>query len=200
MAIGIIGAGRIGKALAAQFTRAGYEVVLANSRGPDSLADLVGQLGPSARAGTAAEAAAEPTVILALRWSHLPEALPTLGSLAGKIVIDTSNPYLERNGQLVVADLRGRSSSEIVADLVPGARLVKAFNTLPAALLAEDPQQQGGRRVIFVSGDHVDANAQVASMIATVGWVSVELGGLSTGGRLQQGRGPFSGLDLLCRG
>lgn len=197
MAIGIIGAGRIGQALARRLTLAGYGVILANSRGPESLSTLVQSLGPDARAATPEEAAAAPIVILAVRWDQLPSAVKAMGPLAGKIVIDTSNPYLEKDGQLVLADLHGRTSSEVVAGLMPGVKLVKAFNNLPAAVLAEEPEQGGGRRVIFVSGDHADANAEVSTIIATVGWAPVELGGLVVGGRIQQGRGPLSGLNLI---
>jgi 8-hydroxy-5-deazaflavin:NADPH oxidoreductase len=197
MAIGIIGAGRMGSALAAHFTRAGYAVVIANSRGPESLAGLVQQLGSKARAGTAAEAAAEPIVVLAVRWSSLPDVVAGLGSLAGKIVIDPSNPITEKDGQMVLLDHGDRTSSEIVAELVPGAKLVKAFNTLFAAIMASPTEQAGGRRVVCVSGDHEDANAEVQSIIATVGWAPLCLGDLVTGGRLQQPRGPLSGANLI---
>jgi predicted dinucleotide-binding enzyme len=200
MAIGIIGAGKIGSALAAHFTGAGYEVVLTNSRGTASLANLVERLGPKARAGTAAEAAAQPVVVLAVKWAYLPDIVANLGSLSGKIVIDASNPYLEKDGQLLLADLGGRTSSEIVADRVTGARLVKAFNTLLAATLAADPQEAGGRRVVFVSGDHEEAKTEVKLIISTVGWAPLDLGGLATGGRLQQARGPLAGANLIRLG
>jgi 8-hydroxy-5-deazaflavin:NADPH oxidoreductase len=200
MAIGIIGAGRIGSALASHLTRAGYEVVLANSRGPASLAQVVAYLGSNARAGTSSLAAAQPVVILAVKWANLPDIVQDLPSISGKIVIDASNPYLEKDGQLVVADLEGRTSSEIVAELLVGAKLVKAFNTLLASVLAADPKEAGGRRVIFLSGDHEDAKAEVRSIISAVGWAPLDLGSLATGGRLQQARGPLAGANLIRMG
>jgi 8-hydroxy-5-deazaflavin:NADPH oxidoreductase len=197
MAIGIIGAGRMGSALASQFTKAGYEVVLANSRGPASLADLVRQLGPKARAGTAAEAAAQHIVVLAVRWSSLPKVVAGLGSLAGKIVVDPSNPIEEKDGQLVFLDLGGRTSSEVVAELMPGAKVVKAFNALFASIMATSPEEAGGRRVVFVSSDDEVAKTEIKSIISAVGWAPLDLGDLATGGRLQQDRDLLLGANLI---
>jgi predicted dinucleotide-binding enzyme len=126
------------------------------------------------------------------RQEREPEA-----SLEGRIVVDVCNPYIEKDGQLLVADLGERASSDVVASLVPGAKLVKAFNTLLAAVLSADPKQAGGRRVIFVSGDDDGAKAELKAIIEAVGWAPIDLGGLATGGRLQQGRGLLSGANLI---
>jgi 8-hydroxy-5-deazaflavin:NADPH oxidoreductase len=195
--IGILGAGRIGRALAFHFVKAGYNVILANRRGPASLQPLLEELGSNAKAGTSEEAAAAAIVVVAIGWVDLPGALSELGPFDGRIVIDTCNAYIEEAGQLRVADLQGRSSSEIVAELVPGARLVKAFNTLFASVLAADPQEAGGRRVIFLSGDDGDAKGEVKVLAEKVGFAPVDLGALISGGRPQQARGPLNGANLI---
>ena len=150
-AIGIIGAGAIGAAFARALSQKGIEVVIANSRGPETLASLVAELGPTARAGTREEAAAQPIVLVAVNWSKLPIALAGLPDFAGRIVIDANNPIEAPSFKAV--DLQGRVSSEVFAEWVPGARVVKAFNHLQAHLVDGDPAAEGGRRVLFFSGD-----------------------------------------------
>lgn len=195
MKIGIIGAGAIGQAYARQFARAGHHIILSNSRGPASLTDAVRELGAGAKAGTLSEAAAADIVLLAITWQQLPLALTSLPAWNGRIVIDATNPILPG---FVIAELNGRTSSEVVASLVPGARLVKAGNTLPTALAAADPREAGGNRVLFVSGDDADAKAQVAALFEQAGFAPVDLGGLVSGGRLQQfPGGPLPALNLI---
>jgi 8-hydroxy-5-deazaflavin:NADPH oxidoreductase len=94
-------------------------------------------------------------------------------------------------------DLNGRTSSELVADLVPGARVVKAGNTLGADVLGSDPQEAGGRRLIFVSGDDADAKSAVASLFEEAGFAAIDLGSLATGGAMQQIHNPLAGLNLI---
>ena len=119
-----------------------------------------------------------------------------LGNWNGQIVVDTTNPLWPPLFQKV--DLNGRASTEHVADLLPGARVVKAFNTLRPDVVALDPHVSGGRRVIFVSGDHPDANSEVETMIACAGFAPIVLGDLSVGGRLQEfPGGPLPTLDLV---
>ncbi len=196
METGIIGAGAIGQAIALQAVRAGLNVTLSNRRGPESLAGVVEQLGPNARAGSVREAAAADIVVLAVNWQQLPDALADLPAWNGRIVVDATNPIVQPGFR--VAELGGRTSSEVVAELVPGARLVKAFNTLPIAVLASDPQPAGGRRVIFLSGDDQDANTSVARFVERLGFAAVDLGSLATGGRLQQfPGGPLPTLNLV---
>ena len=149
--IGIIGAGAIGSAFARALARIGIGADISNSRGPASLESLVQEIGPTARAVEAAEAARADIVLVAVNWSKLPAALANLPDWAGRIVIDANNPF--EGPPLKLVDLNGRLSSEVFAELVPGARVVKAFNHQPAALLSADPKREGGRRVLFFSGD-----------------------------------------------
>lgn len=196
MEIGIIGAGAIGQAVARQIVGAGEQVILSNRRGPQSLAGAVAELGPRARAGSVAEAAAAEVVVLAVQWQHLGEAVADLPPWAGRIVIDATNPVIQPGFR--VAELDGRGSSQVVADLLPGARLVKAFNTLTPAVLARDAREAGGQRVIFLSGDDTGARAAVAELVGRMGFSPIDLGGLASGGRLQQfPGGPLPALNLI---
>jgi 8-hydroxy-5-deazaflavin:NADPH oxidoreductase len=196
MKIGIIGAGDMGQAFAGQAVKAGYEVIISNSRGPESLTSLVHQLGPLAKAGVPQEAAQADVVVLAVPWSQLGTALTGLPAWSGRILIDATNPVLQPGFRL--ADLNGRTSSEIVASLAPGARVVKVANTLISALLAADPKQAGGRRVLFMSGDDANAKASVKALLETIGFATIDLGGLASGGRLQQfPGGPLPTLNLI---
>jgi predicted dinucleotide-binding enzyme len=196
MTIGIIGSGAIGSAVAQTFARAGIEAVISNSRGPDSLRELVGKLGPMIRAGTREEAAAADIVVVAVNWSKLRAALTHLPAWSGRIVIDANNPI--ESPLFKPVDLEGRASSEVFAELVPGARVVKAFNHLRAEILARDPRSNGGRRVLFYSGDDNPAKAQVSELIDRIGFAGIDLGSLAIGGRLAQfPGGPLPNLDLV---
>jgi predicted dinucleotide-binding enzyme len=196
MKIGIIGAGGIGQAFAGQVAKAGYQVIVSNSRGPESLAGVVSELGPRAKAGTRQEAAQADVVVLAVQWSQLRAALSDLPAWSGRILIDATNPVVQPGFRL--ADLNGSTSSEIVASLAPGARVVKAANTLPVALLAADPKQVGGRRVLFMSADDAAAKAEVSAILEKVGFATIDLGGLASGGKLQQfPGGPLPTLNLI---
>ena len=186
--VGIIGAGHIGQALARTARRAGREVVIANSRGPESLAPVVAALGKGVSAGTVVQAAAAGIVAIAVPWPNVPAAVSGL-HWGGQTVIDATNAWN--------ADLGGRTSSEIVADLVPGARLVKAANTLAANDLAADPHEAGGRRVIFLSGDDAPAKAAVVELFDAAGFFPIDLGDLATGGRMQQLGGPLPSHNLV---
>jgi predicted dinucleotide-binding enzyme len=187
--IGIIGAGRIGKAMARTALRAGRSVVIANSRGPESLTSLVSALGDGVSAGTVHRAAAADIVVVAVPWPRVAQALEGL-EWSGQIVIDATNDFDP-------SDLNGRTSSEVVADLVRGARVVKAANTLAAAVLGSDPKEAGGRRVIFLSGDDVDAKAEVTSLFDDAGFFTIDLGALITGGVMQQLGAPLAGVNLI---
>lgn len=199
MRIGIIGAGGIGQAIASQVAKAGHEVVLSNSRGPESLADVVRDLGPRVRAGTRQEAAQADVAVLAVRWSQTHAALSDLPAWEGRILIDATNPIIDPGFH--PAGLNGSTSSEIVASLAAGARVVKVANTLPRALLASDPRQAGGRRVLFMSGDDPAAKVQVSAVLEQAGFAAIDLGGLASGGRLQQVPGGLlTNLNLVKLG
>jgi 8-hydroxy-5-deazaflavin:NADPH oxidoreductase len=187
--VGIIGAGRLGQAMARTARRAGRDVVIANSRGPESLRPVVSELGDGVSSGTVEQASALGIVVIAVPWDHVPEALQGL-NLNTQVVIDATNDW-------GADDLNGRTSSEVVADLVPGARVVKAANTLGADVLGSDPQEAGGRRVIFVSGDDGNAKSAVASLFEDAGFATIDLGDLGTGGEMQQIHHPLAGVNLI---
>ena len=196
MSIGIIGAGSIGLAVAQTLSRVGIAATIANSQGPDSLKESVAALGPTIKAGTREQAAAADIVLIAVNWSKLPQAVAGLPPWGGRIVIDANNPIDAPLFKPV--DLQGRISSEVVADLVSGARLVKAFNHLKADVLASDPRADGGRRVLFYSGDDSAAKAEVSALIDRVGFAGIDLGPLALGGRLSQfPGGPLPNQNLV---
>ena len=194
--IGIIGAGNIGRAIATALARHGIPATLSNSRGPESLKDVVAGIGPTIAAGSREDAASRDIVFVAVNWSKLPEALAGLPNFSGRIVVDANNPI--EAPLFRPAELGGRASSEIVAELVPGARLVKAFNHLQPQLVAGDPAAEGGRRVLFLSGDDADAKAQVGALIERLGFFGIDLGPLLLGARLVQfPGGPLPALNLV---
>ncbi len=187
--VGIIGAGRLGQAMARVAIRAGRSVVLSNSQGPESLTSIVAALGESVTARTVDEAALAGLVVLAVPWGQVPAAVQDL-DWNSQIVIDATNDW-------AAEDLNGRTSSELVADLVAGARVVKAANTLGAEVLGSDPHDSGGRRVIFVSGDDAGAKADVVALFEDAGFAVIDLGALATGGELQQIHHPLAGVNLI---
>lgn len=196
MTIGIIGSGAIGTALARTLARSGIEATISNSRGPESLAQMTREFGPLIKAGTREQAARADIVIVAVNWTKLPAALRGLADWGGRIVIDANNPIEAPLFKPV--DLNGRVSSEVFADLVPGARVVKAFNHLRAEVLSSDPRTDGGRRVLFFSGDDKAAKAEVAALIDRIGFVGIDLGSLSVGGKLAQfPGGPLPNQNLV---
>ncbi len=191
--IGIIGAGNIGKAVAAHLLRKNIPVIISNSKGPETLKDTIAQLGNGAKAVTAAEAAGAEIVLLALPWAKVPGLAPVT-DWNGKIVIDATNHF---TADYNVQDLGGRASSEVVQGYLPGARLVKAFNTLYARVLEADPAVGNGRRVLFISGDDEEAKVKVSKLIEQIGFAPIDLGSLATGSKYQQAKGTFSALNLI---
>ncbi len=185
MRIGIIGSGNIGGTLARLFARAGEESAIANSRGPDTLAELVGDTDSRARAVSAEEAIAFGAVIvLAIPWRRRDE-LPDGELFEGKVVIDAMNPY----GAGGVIEVEPSTSSEEVAKLMPNARLVKAFNTIYFQRLAENGRPDAPleeREVIFLASDDEDAKRIVAGLIEKIGFAPYDTGTLAEGGRRQQ--------------
>ncbi|KJC40551.1 NADP oxidoreductase [Bradyrhizobium sp. LTSP849] len=209
MSIGIIGAGALGSNVARLLARSRISATIANSRGPESLAALVGELGPSIKAGTAREAASADIVLVALRWVDLEKALGGLPAWNGRIVIDGTNPvaFLEPDSPdaqdpnnplaaygIKAIDLGGRHSSEVFRGFVPDARVVKAFNHLDANVLSKPPEL-GGQRTLFYSGDDTDAKAEVRKLIEQTGCFPVDLGVLDVGGPLASL--PFGSLAAI---
>jgi predicted dinucleotide-binding enzyme len=186
MRIGILGSGAIGSTLARLWTTAGHEIAIANSRGPASLAELVGSIGPLCHAMTVDEAAAFGEIVVLAVPFRRPEALPRPDIVKGKVVVDAMNPYAEEGGLL---DLGGKTSSAVTAERLPGARLVKAFNTMHWETLATAgrpyvPEAQ--RLCIFLAGDDHRAKDRVAQLIREIGFAPVDTGSLAIGGRLQE--------------
>jgi 8-hydroxy-5-deazaflavin:NADPH oxidoreductase len=198
MSIGIIGAGALGSSVARLLARSGIAATIANRRGPQSLAGLVGELGPSIKAGTAREAASADIVVVAVRWVDLEKALGGLPPWNGRIVIDAANAvaFLDPDSPdakdpsnplaaygIKAIDLGAKHSSQAFRAFVPGARIVKAFNHLDASVLPE-PTASGGQRVLFYSGDDAAAKAEVRKLIEQTGFSPIDLGGLDVGGPL----------------
>lgn len=182
----IIGSGHVGRALAQRFAGSGIAVTIANTRGPESLAALALELGPAVVAGSLQVALAADIIILAVPFAAHQAVARYSADWRGKIVIDAMN-FREPS----LAPLGGLQSSDFVARSLPGAKVVKTFNQLPAALLASDPHESGGRRVMFVAGNHDDANSEVASLVGSLGFAAITLGRVDEGGNLLRFRGPL---------
>ena len=195
MTYSIIGSGLIGSAIARQFSRAGLDILMANRRGADSLDDLARELGPHIKPVPLAKVLAADMVFLALPYDAIGEATGSVKDWQGRIVIDATNAI--DFPAFTPRDLGGRPSSDVVAGTLKGARVVKAFNTLPAAILATDPAEAAGRRVLFVSGNDDAANAQVAGLIQKLGFAPIMLGKVAEGGRLQQFGGPLAAQNFI---
>lgn len=194
--IGIIGAGNIGQAIASALAHRGIAAILSNSRGPDSLKQVVAGMRPGITAGTPEQAAAQDIVFVAVNWSKLDSALRGLPDFGGRIVVDANNPV--EAPLFKPAELGGRSSSEVFADLVPRARVVKAFNHLAPPLVAGDPAREGGKRVLFFSGDDTPAKVEIGALIDRLGFFGIDLGPLAIGSRLVQfPGGPLPALNLV---
>jgi len=194
--IGIIGAGHIGQTVAHHLVKAGHKVILSNQRGVDALQGLVAELGRNARAGSVQDAAQAEIVLLSLPWSQIP-SITGIADWHGKVVIDATNHFISYAPDFKVEDLGTKASSEVVAGLLPGAKVVKAFNTIFYKTLAEDPRVAGGNRVLFVSANDSAAKAQVSQLIESIGFSPVDLGDLATGSKLQQAKGPLATLNLI---
>lgn len=205
--IGIIGAGHIGTALARRSLDTGHDVVLANSRGPESLTDLVSGLQDRAstqgtiRAGTAEEAAAAGDLVVVTVPLKAIGSLPA-GPLAGKVVLDTCNYYPERDGRIAELEAETTTTSELVARQLPAARVVKAFNHIYAADIVERATAPGTahRRAVAIAGDDASAKTAAASYLDTLGFDAVDLGPLAEGWRVQRdtpGYGPDLDADQL---
>jgi predicted dinucleotide-binding enzyme len=196
MKFGMIGAGAVALAIAKQCLLKGHEVVLSNRRGRTPEIDEVAAHG-SLTLGTIQEAAEQEIVFLAVPWLQVEDALSQLGGWNGRTLVDTTNPFTQIVPKLVLADLGDDSASEIVARLAPDAKVVKAFNSIIIERFEEGAAQPGGKRVLFVSGDHGGAKDEIKELISSFGFVAIDLGDLKTGGRLQQPGGPLAGRDIL---
>jgi predicted dinucleotide-binding enzyme len=195
MTYSIIGSGAIGQALLRHFDRAQMNVLLANSRGPASLESLSAAAGSSVKPVTVQEALRADLVILAVPFPAVDEVFQGSKMEASQIVVDATNAI--DFPSFKPKDLGGRPSTAIVSEGAGQARVVKAFNTLPAALLGADPASDGGARVVFISGDEPEANGIVAELVRQLGFAPVVLGRLSEGGLLQQFGSPLAAQNFV---
>ena len=192
--IGFIGAGHIGSQVARLAVSCGYPVVIGNSRGPDTLAALVGELGSGARAATAVDAAtAGEIVVVSIPLKNYRDV--PVSPLAGKIVIDTSNYYPDRDGHIPELDNESTTTAELLQAHLPTSKVVKAFNLIDAAQLTTDGQPAGSknRRALVIAGDDASAKAVVTRLLDEFGFDTVDAGPLKEGWRIQRdtpGYGP----------
>lgn len=187
--LGIIGAGRIGSQVARVAVTAGYDVVIANSRGPETLGGLVAELGPKARAATAEEAGRAGDIVVVSVPLRVVERIP-VEPLAGKIVLDTNNYYYERDGHIEEFDRGETTTSELLQRHLPAARVVKAFNHIPWGDITADGAPAGtpNRRALATSGDDADAVAFVTRLYDQFGFDTVNIGPLSESWRIERDR------------
>jgi predicted dinucleotide-binding enzyme len=199
--LGLIGAGRIGSQVARLAVANGYDVVISNSRGPQTLSGLVAELGPRARAGTVVEAAeAADIAVVSIPLKNY-RSVP-VEPLAGKIVIDTNNYYPQRDGHISELDDESTTTSELLQAHLPASHVVKAFNHIYAAELTTHGQPRGSknRRALVIAGDDVSAKATVADLLDRFGFDTVDAGRLAEGWRIQRdtpGYGPRRTADEL---
>ena len=185
--IGIIGAGHIGSQLARLAVASGYNVVISNSRGPETLSALIAELGPKARAATAVDAAKAGDIVVVSVPLKNYRAVP-VEPLASKIVIDTNNYYPERDGHIPELDNESTTTSELLLAHLPTSKVVKAFNHIRAADLTTDGQPAGtkNRRALVIAGDDIEAKARMSHLIDQFGFDTVDAGPLKEGWRIQR--------------
>jgi predicted dinucleotide-binding enzyme len=200
MEIGTIGAGAFAQAFAKRALKAGHKVKLTNNLGPERLIEIVNQLGPGATAATVEEAVACEMVLLAVPWDNVPQTLASLPKWKNQILIDGTNPFHGSAGKFTPADVGNLSTSQLVAALAPGARVVKALNTMIVPNLEAEPIVNGARRVAFISADDDSAKRQVEVLLAGFGYSVIDLGNLRDGGLIQQAGGPLAGRNLFEEG
>ncbi len=193
---GFLGAGTVAQTVSRHLLQAGHEVVLSNRNNPDRLQKVVSDLGKGAHAGSIEEAAVQEMVVLAVPWRQIEQALSSVLDWTGRILIDTTNRFEQ---SMRLGDISGQTSSEIVARLAPGARVVKAFNNVPMDWI-QDYTNDKPKTVLFLSGDDKEVKTNLKDILEAIGFAVVDLGTLAHGGRLQQVGGPLAGLNLELRG
>jgi predicted dinucleotide-binding enzyme len=184
MSYAIVGFGNIGRALAKAFARNGIEVSVATTRDPASFASDAAAIGPTIIPKTLAEAVKADIIFLAVRFEAHPDVAKALRTWQGRTIIDVTNAY-----GVPPEKLGGLPSSKFVAQAFAGARLVKGFNHLAAAVLDQDPAVHGGRRAVFLASDDDGAAEEIGALAESLGFAPIKLGGLSEGGLLVQARG-----------
>ena len=193
--IGLIGAGNIGSTIARLAIAAGHEVVLSNSRGPETLIGLVDQLGDSARAGTAEEAAAEGDLVVVTIPLKSYRDVP-VEPLRGKVVIDTNNYYPQRDGEIAELEDESTTTSELLQAHLPGSHVVKCFNNIYFEHLLSLARPAGAedRSALAIAGDDADAKRQVTDFFDSIGYDAYDVGPLAEGWRYQRDTAAYAGL------
>lgn len=192
MTYSIIGSGNVGTAIARLFARSGIAAGIANTRGPATLAVLTAELGDKITALPLQEALEADVLILAVPFRAHQSVADTGADWTGKIIVDAMNAF-----GVTQEELRGLPSSEVVESAFPGAKLVKTLNQLPAKVLAKDPAEDGGRRVMFVSSDDDASGASIAKLVEELGFAAIKLGKLNEGGSLLETGGPLILQNLI---
>ena len=198
--VGLIGSGRIGSTVAALAVAAGYDVVLSNSRGPQTLRDLAAELGPHARVATGQEAAAAGDIVVVTVPVHAYPKVPA-APLAGKVVMDTGNYYPARDGQVQELDAKSLTDSEYLQRYIPGAEVVKVFNNIffKHLLNLSRPAGADDRSYLPIAGDSATARAAVSGFLDSIGYGAVDAGQLAQGWRQQPGTpvygAPYGSFD-----
>jgi predicted dinucleotide-binding enzyme len=196
MKYSIVGTGLVGKTLAGIFAKQGVDVLIANSRGPESLAEIVAELGPHITPVTVDRALDADIIFFAVGFLHFKEVAAKRPDWTGRIVVDVTNAFM-LPADVQESELHGRLSSEVNAERLPGAKLVKAFNQLPMrALIAPLPDSRG-LRVVFVASDYEDASAEVSHLAERLGFAPIQLGKIAEGGRLIQARAALVFQNLI---
>jgi 8-hydroxy-5-deazaflavin:NADPH oxidoreductase len=193
--LGLIGSGNIGSTVAKLAVDAGINVVLSNSRGPETLADLVAELGPLARAATAEEAAAAGDIVVVTIPLKAYQQVP-VEPLRGKVVIDTNNYYPQRDGTIAELEDESTTTSELLQAHLPESHVVKAFNNIFFKFLAELPRPSGSpeRSALAIAGDDADAKRRVTELFDQLGYDTYDAGPLAEGWRFQRDTAAYAGL------
>ncbi|WP_434744044.1 NADPH-dependent F420 reductase [Micromonospora sp. SH-82] len=193
--VGLIGSGNIGGTVARLAVAAGHDVVLSNSRGPETLADLVAELGPRTRAGTPAEAAAAGEIVVVTVPLHAYRQVP-VEELAGKVVVDTNNYYPERDGRIAELDDESTTTSELLQAHLPTSSVVKGFNNIyfEHLLALARPAGAADRSVLAVAGDDPAAKATVTAFFDSIGYDTLDAGPLAEGWRFQRDTTAYASL------
>jgi 8-hydroxy-5-deazaflavin:NADPH oxidoreductase len=196
--VGVIGAGAVGQAIGRRCVATGIPVRLSNSRGPDSLSDVIEELGHGAEAATVQQAADADLVVLAVPFVKVPDVVGEIADWTGRVVVDATNQFAQSEPTYAGrVDLGDETGSEWVARHLPGATVIKAFNAMFASYIAPDPRHHDGRQVLFYAGDDAEVNAEFEEFADTLGFAPVYVGDLRDGGRLMQLDGPLSALHVI---
>lgn len=198
--IGSIGAGTVAQAVARHAIRAGHPVTLSNSRGPETLAALVAELGGEAKAGAIEDAIDSDVVLLAIPFIKVPELTATREDWSGVTVIDMTNQFSVPGSDAHIEDVSPLTGSEWIERQLPGATVIKAFNAMFSTYISPDPAHAEGRQAVFFAGDSMSTKAQFEVFLDSLGFAGIDLGGLREGGALMQLGGPLSGRHFLFQG